>query len=317
MNFILKYVARRLFWTLPTLLLVAVAVFVMVRLIPGDPVLVILGDQATPQEIARLKAQYGLDESIFVQFFYWGSNVLRGDFGHSITNGEAILPLILERFQVSAVIVLIAVGIATLIAVPAGLLAAWKQNSVMDVTIVATATLLISMPSFWLGLLFLLIFGMKLGWLPVYGYVPMSQDFMQAVKYIVLPAMTLILIEVGVLTRMARASAIEVLRIEYVMHARAKGLSEWRVLMRHVLPNAFAPTWTMIGLVLGNLLGGIAILETVFTLPGLGRLLVDAIFSRDYPVVQGCLLFTALIYVVVNLIVDLFYPLFDPRVAAS
>lgn len=317
MNFILKYVARRLFWTLPTLLLVAVAVFVMVRLIPGDPVLVILGDQATPQEIARLKAQYGLDESIFVQFFYWGSNVLRGDFGHSITNGEAILPLILERFQVSAVIVLIAVGIATLIAVPAGLLAAWKQNSVMDVTIVATATLLMSMPSFWLGLLFLLIFGMKLGWLPVYGYVPMSQDFMQAVKYIVLPAMTLILIEVGVLTRMARASAIEVLRIEYVMHARAKGLSEWRVLMRHVLPNAFAPTWTMIGLVLGNLLGGIAILETVFTLPGLGRLLVDAIFSRDYPVVQGCLLFTALIYVVVNLIVDLFYPLFDPRVAAS
>lgn len=317
MNFILKYVARRLFWTLPTLLLVAVAVFVMVRLIPGDPVLVILGDQATPQEIARLKAQYGLDESIFIQFFYWGSNVLRGDFGHSITNGEAILPLILERFQVSAVIVLIAVGIATVIAVPAGLLAAWKQNSVMDVTIVATATLLMSMPSFWLGLLFLLIFGMKLGWLPVYGYVPMSQDFMQAVKYIVLPAMTLILIEVGVLTRMARASAIEVLRIEYVMHARAKGLSEWRVLMRHVLPNAFAPTWTMIGLVLGNLLGGIAILETVFTLPGLGRLLVDAIFSRDYPVVQGCLLFTALIYVVVNLIVDLFYPLFDPRVAAS
>ena len=316
-NYILKYVGRRLFWTLPTLLLVAVAVFVMVRLIPGDPVLVILGDQATPQEIARLKEQYGLDKSIFVQFFYWGSNVLRGDLGHSITNGEAILPLILERFKVSAVIVLIAVGIATVIAVPAGLLAAWKQNSVMDVTIVAASTLLMSMPSFWIGLVFLLIFGMKLGWLPVYGYVPMSQDFMAALKYIVLPAMTLILIEVGVLTRMARASAIEVLRIEYVMHARAKGLSEWRVLMRHVLPNAFAPTWTMIGLVLGNLLGGIAILETVFTLPGLGRLLVDAIFSRDYPVVQGCLLFTALIYVVVNLIVDLFYPLFDPRVTAS
>lgn len=317
MSYLLKYIAKRLLWTLPTLILVAVAVFVMVRLIPGDPVQVILGDQATPTEIARLKIQYGLDKPIAVQFFYWAANVLKGDFGYSITNGEPILPLILERFRVSSVIVLVAVGAATLIAVPGGLFAAWKQNSITDVAIVGAATLLMSMPSFWLGLLFLLIFGLKLGWLPVFGYVPMSENFVEALKYIVLPTATLILIEVGVLTRMARASAIEVLRLEYVMHARAKGLSEQRVLLRHVLPNAFAPTWTMIGLALGNLLGGIAILETVFTLPGLGRLLVDAIFARDYPVIQGCLLFTALIYVLVNLVVDLFYPLFDPRVTAS
>lgn len=317
MTHLLNYVGRRLLWTIPTLILVALIVFVMVRLIPGDPVQVILGDQATPQEIANLRAQYGLDKTIPVQFLYWAGHVLEGDFGYSITNGEPILPLILERFQVSAVIVLIAVGIATCIAVPAGLLAAWKQNSALDVTIVAGATLLMSMPSFWLGLIFLLVFGLKLGWLPVFGFVPFTQDPWQALRYIILPATTLILIEVGVLTRMARASAIEVQRLEYVMHARAKGLTERRVLLRHILPNAFAPTWTMIGLVLGNLLGGIAVLETVFTLPGLGRLLVDAIFARDYPVVQGCLLFTALIYVVVNLIVDLCYPFFDPRVSAS
>jgi peptide/nickel transport system permease protein len=316
-NYFLRYIAKRLLWTIPTLVLVAVAVFVMVRLIPGDPVQVILGDQATPLEIARLKVQYGLDRPIAVQFLYWSANVVRGDFGVSITNGEPILPLIIERFWVSAVIVMIAVVVATVIAVPAGLLAAWKQNSFTDVAVVGVATLLMSMPSFWLGLLFLLAFGLKLGWLPVYGYVPIGQDLLAALKYVILPTTTLILIEVGVLTRMARASAIEVLRLEYVMHARAKGLSESRVLLRHVLPNAFAPTWTMIGLALGNLLGGIAILETVFTLPGLGRLLVDAIFARDYPVVQGCLLFTALIYVLVNLVVDLFYPLFDPRVAAS
>jgi peptide/nickel transport system permease protein len=151
----------------------------------------------------------------------------------------------------------------------------------------------------------------------VVGYVAFSQDWVAALSYLILPIITLTLIEMGVLTRMARSSAIETLRLEYVTHARAKGLSEFRVLMRHVLPNAFAPTWTLIGLVLGNLLGGIAVLETVFTLPGLGRLLVDAIFARDYPVVQGCLLFTAFIYVVVNLVVDLCYPLFDPRVATS
>jgi peptide/nickel transport system permease protein len=225
--------------------------------------------------------------------------------------------LILERFEVSASIVLVAVAAAALIAVPLGLVAAWKQNSTADLAIVAGATILVSVPSFWLGLLLLLLFGLKLGWLPVVGFVPFSENFALALSFLVLPIVTLIMIEVGVLTRMSRAAAIEVLRLEYVTHARAKGLPEWRVLLRHVLPNAFAPTWTLIGLILGNLLGGIAVLETVFTLPGLGRLLVDGIFARDYPVVQGCLLFIALIYVIVNLIVDLMYPLFDPRVTAE
>jgi peptide/nickel transport system permease protein len=311
------YVGRRVLWTLPTLFLVGLLVFALMRLIPGDPALLILGDSATPEQLDGLRAQYGLDKPILVQFGYWLAQVLRGDLGNSITSGEAVLPLLLERFQVSAAIVLVAVALATLLAVPAGLYAAWKQNSVVDTMVVAAATFFLSIPSFWLGLLLLLFVGLKLGWVPVVGYVPFAQDWKASVSFLVLPTITLTLIEMGVLTRMARASAIETLRLEYVTHARAKGLSELRVLLRHVLPNAFAPTWTLIGLVLGNLLGGIAVLETVFTLPGLGRLLVDGIFARDYPVVQGCLLFTALIYVVVNLVVDLCYPLFDPRVSAS
>jgi peptide/nickel transport system permease protein len=311
------YIARRVLMTLPTLLLVAVTVFVLMRLIPGDPVLLMLGDSADAGQIAQARQQLGLDQALPLQFAHWLGRVLHGDFGHSISNGQAVLPLILERFQVSASIVLVAVLIAALIAVPAGLIAAWKQNKPLDVAIVGGATLLLSVPSFWLGLLLLLAFGMKLGWLPVVGYVPLTEDFHQGLLYIVLPIVTLALIETGVLTRMSRASAIEVLRLEYVTHARAKGAPESRVLLRHVLPNAFAPTLTLIGLVLGHLLGGIAVLETVFTLPGLGRLLVDAIFARDYPVVQGVLLFTALIYVLINLLVDLCYPLFDPRVAAQ
>ena len=313
----LGYLARRLAMTIPTLLLVAIAVFALVRLIPGDPVQVMLGDAADPAQAAQLRAQLGLDQSIPLQFVHWIAKLATGDFGHSITNNLAVLPLILDRFQVSAIIVLVAVTAAACIAVPAGVIAAWKQNSVLDLSIVGGATLLLSIPSFWLGLLLLLMFGLKLKWLPVIGYVPFSENFWQAASFILLPIATLTMVEIGVLTRMSRAASIEVLRLEYVTHARAKGVPEWLVLGRHVLPNAFAPTWTLIGLVLGHLLGGIAVIETVFTLPGLGRLLVDSIFARDYPVVQGCLLFTAVVYVVVNLIVDLCYPLFDPRVTVA
>jgi peptide/nickel transport system permease protein len=316
MNALAMYVAKRITWTIPTILLVGIAVFVLARLIPGDPAQVVLGDGATPAQIASFRESMGLERPIPLQFWLWLDSAAKGDFGYSITNGQPVLPLVFGRFQVSSIIVLVAVLLATLIAVPAGLFAAWKQNSASDLTVISTATLLLSIPSFWFGLILLLIFGSKLHWLPVVGYIPFSQNPIQAVPFVILPIGTLALIETGVLTRMARASAIEVLRLEYVMHARAKGLPERRVLLRHVLPNAFAPTWTVIGLTLGNLLGGIAVLETVFTLPGLGRLMVDSIYARDYPVIQGCLLLTALVYVLVNLVVDLCYPLFDPRVSA-
>ncbi|MBI1262148.1 MAG: ABC transporter permease subunit [Rhizobiales bacterium] len=313
----LAYLIRRLVLTVPTFVLVAIAVFTLVRLIPGDPVQVMLGDAVDPSLAELYRTQLGLDQSVPVQFFYWLSHVAEGDFGHSISNGVAVLPLILQRFTVSASIVLVAVILATMIAVPAGLTAAWKQNRSLDTGIVSMATILLSIPSFWLGLLLLIVFGLNLGWLPVVGYISMRENLGQALLYMILPVLTLTLTESGILTRMMRASSIEVLRLEYVTHARAKGLAESKVLMRHVLPNAFAPTWTMIGLIMGHLLGGIAVIETVFTIPGLGRLLVDSIYARDYPVVQGCLLFTAAIYMVINLIVDFCYPLFDPRVLAE
>ena len=313
----LRYILHRLLMTVPTALLVALAVFVLLRLVPGDPAQLMLGDTATEETLAELRAQLGLDQPIPMQFLYWLGNVAVGDLGRSITNDLPVLPLIFDRFQVSASIVIVAVVLATLVAVPAGMLAAWRQNSLGDLFIVAGATMLLSIPSFWLGLLMLLFFGVKLGWLPVVGYVSFGEDFGRALAYVVLPIATLTLIEIGVITRMARAATIEVLRLEYITHARAKGVPEGRVLWRHALPNAFAPTWTLIGLILGNLLGGIAVIETVFTLPGLGRLLVDGIFARDYPVVQGCLLFVAIMYVLVNLLVDLLYPVFDPRVAAE
>jgi peptide/nickel transport system permease protein len=313
----LAYVARRIAMMLPTLLLVMVAVFTLMRLIPGDPVQLMLGDAADAAQVAALRASLGLDEALPMQFLHWLARLLQGDFGNSITDGQPVLPLLMERFAVSASIVVVAVALATAVAVPLGLLAAWKQNGPLDLIVVGGATLLLSIPSFWLGLLLLLTFGLKLGWLPVVGYVALREDFRAGLAYIVLPIATLALIETGALIRMARAGAIDVLRLEYVTHARAKGASEMRVLLRHVLPNAFGPTLTLIGLILGHLLGGIAVLETVFTLPGLGRALVDAILARDYPVVQGALLLAALIYVLINLLVDLCYPLFDPRVQVS
>ncbi|WP_434643006.1 ABC transporter permease [Achromobacter piechaudii] len=310
----LRFFIQRVGMALPTLLLISIMVFGLIRFIPGDPALLMLGDMADSQSLADMRKTLGLDHSFATQYLIWIRAVLSGDFGFSISSSQPVLDLLVERFSVSAVIVLISVGLAVLLAVPVGLYAAWKQNSLMDLGLVASATLLLSIPAFWLGLLLLYFFGMKLGWLPIVGYVSVSADPLRGLSYLVLPVVTLTLVEFGSIARMARASTIEVLRLEYIAHARAKGLSETAVLWRHALRNAFAPTWTLVGLILGNLLGGIAVLETVFTLPGIGRLMVDSIFARDYPVLQGCLLLITSIYVVVNLVVDLLYPVFDPRV---
>ncbi|EIM73540.1 peptide ABC transporter permease [Nitratireductor aquibiodomus RA22] len=310
-----RFFLSRIASAVPTILIVSLTVFMLMRLIPGDPATLMLGDLAQPGQVEALKKKMGLDQPIFVQYFIWFGNVLSGDLGVSISSRQDVLPLILERFSVSATIVLVAIVFATIIAVPAGMFAAWRQDSARDVALVATATLLLSIPSFWMGLMLMLIFGLWLGWLPIIGYVPFSQDFAEALLYIVMPVATLVIVESGSIVRMARASTIEVARLEYITHARAKGLSEAAVMWRHAFKNAFAPTWTLIGLILGSLLANIAVTETVFTIPGLGRLLIDSIYARDYPVVQGCMLFIAFIYVIVNLLVDLIYPLLDPRVA--
>ena len=225
-----RFILHRLGMAVPTLLLISVIVFALIRLIPGDPALLMLGDMADPQSLADMRSSLGLDHSVVSQYLIWIKSVLSGDLGVSISSRQPVLELLIERFSVSATVVLVSVLLATLLAVPVGLLAAWKQNSVMDLGLVATATLLLSVPSFWLGLLLLYVFGIQLGWLPVIGYVGFASDPLKAVTYVVLPIITLTLVEFGAIARMARASTIEVLRLEYIAHARAKGLSESAVL---------------------------------------------------------------------------------------
>ncbi|NSY70298.1 ABC transporter permease [Agrobacterium tumefaciens] len=313
----LKFALSRLLSAVPTLFIVSVAVFGLIRLIPGDPASLMLGDLADADALAAARRSMGLDKPVPLQFVIWLGNAVQGDLGYSVLNGQPVLDLVLQRFSTSAWMVLIAVGLSVLIAVPLGMAAAWKQNGGLDLAIVAMSTLLLSIPTFWLGLMILLGFGLKLGWLPVLGYVSVTDDPIAGLIYLIMPVATLVLHEVGIIVRMARASTLDVLRLDYITHARAKGLGEAAVLLRHAARNAFGPTWTLIGLVLGNLLGGVAVVETVFTIPGLGRLIVDSIYARDYAVVQGCLLFVAVTYLLVNLLVDLLYPLFDPRVTAE
>ena len=313
----LKFALSRLLSAIPTLFIVSVAVFGLIRLIPGDPASLMLGDLADADALAAARKSMGLDQPVPLQFVIWLGNVMQGDLGHSVLNGQPVLDLVLQRFSTSAWMVLIAVGLSILIAVPLGMAAAWKHNGGLDLAIVAMSTLLLSIPTFWLGLMILLGFGLKLGWLPVLGYVSVTDDPVAGLIYLIMPVATLALHEVGIIVRMARASTLDVLRLDYITHARAKGLGETAVLLRHAARNAFGPTWTLIGLILGNLLGGVAVVETVFTIPGLGRLIVDSIYARDYAVVQGCLLFVAVTYLLVNLLVDLLYPLFDPRVTAE
>ncbi len=298
--------------TLPTLLLATALIFLMVRLVPGDPAQVMLGDIENPEALARLRASLGLDRPIVVQYGMWLREVAGGDLGVSIVQQRPVATMLLSAFGVTASLVVPAVLIAVLLAVPAGSFAAWKHRRPADAGIMAVATLFLSIPSFWLGLLFLLTFGIQLDLFPVVGYVSPLEDFSEGIRYLVLPVLALALIETGVLVRMVRSSTLDVLSLEYVTHARAKGLSEWTVMRRHVLRNAMAPTWTLIGLTLGTLLGGAVVTETVFTLPGMGRLMVEAIFARDYPVVQGCMLLITVTYVAVNLLIELTYPLFDP-----
>lgn len=310
----LKYVVRRLLMTVPTFLIVAIVVFTLMRLVPGDPAAVMVGDLDDPTILAQVRRELGLEEPLPQQFAIWLGNVLRGELGASLMTGEDVLQAMLQRFRVTAQIVFVSVVLALLVAIPVGLLAAWRQNRTPDVITMFLVILAVSVPSFWIGILLILVFGVELGWLPTIGYVSIGENLAEGMRYLILPVTALLLGEMASLARMMRSSTIEVLRLEYITHARAKGLSEGVVLWRHALPNAFAPVLTVLGLMLGSLLGGAVVIETVFTLPGLGRFLVDGIYARDYPVVQGTLLLVAAIYVLTNLVVDLLYPLFDPRV---
>ncbi|HUF81862.1 MAG TPA: ABC transporter permease, partial [Burkholderiales bacterium] len=308
------YVVRRVFLVVPTLVLAALLVFLLIRAVPGDPALLFVGDVDNQAAVAEKRAELGLDRSLPEQFALWVKRAAAGDLGRSIKSDRPVSEEIAEAFPVSFQIVLLATVVAVLIAVPAGMFAAWKQNSAADFTVVAFTTLCLSVPSFWVALMMLLFFGVNLGWLPTVGYVSIAESFSEGILYLLMPVAALVLTEMATITRMTRSSTIEVLRLEYITHARAKGATEAAVLWRHAFPNAFAPTLTIIGLILGHLLGGVVVIETMFSLPGMGRLMVGAILARDYPVVQGVLLLVVLLYVVVNFAVDLLYPAFDPRV---
>ena len=310
----LQYIVKRFFYFIPTLFLVAVMVFSLIHLIPGDPVQVMLGDEAEPEDIANLRRQLGLDRPLPVQFGLWLSNVLRGNFGASIQTERPVLQSIRERFPVTLSLTTLAMIFSIIFALPSGILAAVHQNSKKDYLFMMGTILGVSIPGFWLGLMALLIFSVQLGWFPTIGFVPIWESFWEGIRYLLLPSTTLGLYMAAVVARMTRSSMLEVLRLEYITHARAKGLSNWKVTTKHALKNAFGPTLTTIGIQYGRLLGGAVVTETVFSLPGLGKYVVVSIAARDYPAVQGCILFMALVYVGINLVVDLLYCYFDPRI---
>lgn len=311
-----RLIFRKLLLVLPTALLVSLVVFLLVHLVPGDPAVLIVGDANNSELLARVRAELGLGRPLIEQYVDWLGRVVRFDLGRSLLTQEEVLPLVLSRFSVTAWLVTIATALSTLLAVPLGMIAAWRHRSRFDTGVVLLSVLALSIPSFWMAIMLILLFGVELGWLPTMGYLPPSAG-LRSLAFILLPVVALTFVQAGTVLRMARSATLDVMRMDYVAFARSKGLSDRRILFRHVLPNAFSPVLTIVGLIFGNLLAGAAIIETVFTIPGLGRLLVDSITSRDYPVIQGAVLFISLVYIAVNLAVDLLYPVFDPKLRAK
>jgi peptide/nickel transport system permease protein len=308
------YVTRRLFGVIPVLILVALGSFLLVHLVPGDPAMVMLGSDATPQQIQALRTQMGLDRSLPEQFLIWMRQALRGDLGESFFLGRPVAQALMERLPATMQLAVLSLFFSLLIGVPAGILASVRQNSRWDQLVMVAAMGGISIPSFWLGLFLILVFSVNLGWLPSGGYVPIWEELGPGLRVLVLPAISLGFMQAALIARMTRSSMLEVLRQDYVRTAKAKGLGWQPVTLRHALKNAMIPVITTIGTAFGVLLGGAVIVEIVFTYPGLGRLVVLAVQRRDYPLVQGALLLTSVIYVVVNLAVDLLYSVFDPRI---
>ncbi|NMB15659.1 MAG: ABC transporter permease [Firmicutes bacterium] len=308
------YIIRRVLGLIPVLILVAVVSFLLIHIIPGDPAAVMLGTDATPQEVEKLREDLGLNEPLHVQFYRWISRVLRGDLGDSFFMGRPVTVALLERLPATILLAVAALFFAVLIGVPAGIIAAIKQNSIIDQLVMITALIGVSLPSFWIGLNLILIFSVNLRWLPSGGYVPLTENFIDGLRCLLMPAFALGFMQAALIARMTRSSMLEVLRQDYIRTARSKGLAEQVVVGLHALKNAMIPILTVIGTAFGVLLGGAVIVETVFAYPGIGRLVVAAVQRRDYPVIQGALLLISSIYVLVNLLVDILYTLIDPRI---
>ena len=308
------YILRRLFGMIPVLFLVSLIVFSIIHLTPGDPALLMLGEEVTPEKLSALRHQLGLDQPIPVQYGFWLSQVLRGDLGRSVRTQQPVAEAIFQRLPPTIELTLFAVVISLCIAIPSGTLSAVRRNSASDLISTTLALLGISMPSFLLAILLIFVFALKLRWLPPIGYTPINQDVIANIKGMILPGLTLGAATAALVSRQTRSSLLEVLHKDYIRTARAKGLAERMVVLGHGLKNAMIPIATVIGLQVGALLGGAIITETIFVLPGVGRLVVDSIFSRDFPLVQGTVLFLALIYLFANLAVDVLYVFLDPRI---
>lgn len=301
-----QYIIRRLLIMIPVLLGVSLIIFTMVRVIPGDPAIILAGPHANKEQVDQIRAQLGLDRHPVVQYFSFLGDLVQGDLGRSTRTGLPVTTEIMARLPNTVVLALTAITLASLLGVLTGIIAGVKQNSIFDHLSMMIALFGLSMPVFWLGLMLMLLFSIQLGWLPSVGA--------DSWKHLILPAITLGANSTAIIARMTRSSMLEVIRLDYIRTARAKGLTEKLVIWRHALKNALIPVVTVIGLQTGTLLGGAVLTEIVFAWPGIGRLLVEAILSRDYPVVQGLVLLVAVIFIFINLIVDLLYSYLDPRI---
>ena len=310
------YILKRLFQLIPVLLFVSVLVFSILHLIPGDPVDVILGQERYDRaQYAILRQKMGLDEPLYAQYLHWLGRIVQGDLGESIRNQRPVLDAVIERYPATIYLALASLIIGTLIAIPAGAIAAVRQNTFWDYSAMSFALFGIAVPNFWLALLLILGFGLYLRWFPTLGYVDPTTNFMVFLWHLTLPAVVLGTDMASTVTRYVRAEMLEQLRLDYVRTARAKGLPRRLVIYKHTLRNSLLAATTVIGLHIGRLLGGSTIVEMVFAWPGVARLVLDAVYSRDYPLLQGAVLFLAFTYVGVNLIVDILYKWLDPRIS--
>jgi peptide/nickel transport system permease protein len=310
----LRFITRRFIATIPVLALVSLMSFAIIWLVPGDPAAVFLDASATPEALARIRRELGLDRPVMLQMAQWYGRLLQGDLGQSILLNRSVTAAILERLPVTLSLAGVALVLALLLGMLAGIVAAVRHNTWADQTMMSLALVGLSFPDFWLGLLLIFGLAVKLGWFPSGGFVPFNESVTGWLATITLPAFTLAIVQVGIIARMTRSSMLEVLNQDYIRTAEAKGLPRGYIVLRHGLPNALVPIITVAGAIAGYLLGATVVVEQVFAIPGVGRLVIGAILSRDFPVVQGGLLFLALIYLAVNLLVDVLYAAIDPRV---
>ena len=310
----LKLIGSRLLATIPLLLLVSLVVFALVHALPGDPAVLFLGEEATPDNLARFRARLGFDRPLVVQYGEWLGRALRGDLGRSLRTNQPVSEAIRERLPVTLELLGAALAVSLAIAVPMGIISAVKRNSGVDLVSTLFALVGFSMPGFWFGIILIWVFALFLRWLPPSGFVPLLASIPDNVRSLILPSITLGTALAALVARQLRSGMLEVLQQDYVRTAQAKGLSQREVVAKHALKNALISVVTVVGLQLGGLLGNTIITETLFALPGVGRLMIDSIFSRDFFVVQGVILFLAVGYVVSNLLVDILYSFLDPRI---